>query len=202
MTPSDMNKIDRATLKNQTPVCIWLTGLSGSGKSTLANLLEARLFLEGKHTYLLDGDCVRLGLSRDLAFTEMDRMENVRRVAEVAKLMVDAGLMVIVSMISPLQAGREFARSLFVAGEFIEVFVDAPLAVCEARDVKGLYAKARQGRLADFTGIGSLYESPCSPEIRLDSMRYTPEQCVDALMSNMAMQRVAIHPDTSNFSAL
>lgn len=177
----DVNKSARATLKSQKPACIWFTGLSGSGKSTIANLLEKRLHAEGRHTYLLDGDNVRHGLNRDLGFTEQDRVENIRRVAEVARLMVDAGLVVIVSFISPFRAEREFARSLFEAGEFHEVFVDTPIEECEKRDIKGLYAKVRQGRITNFTGIDSPYEAPQFPEIRIQTLTCQPEDCVDRL---------------------
>ncbi len=181
----EINKVARAALKSQKPACIWFTGLSGSGKSTIANLLEKRLFAEGKHTYLLDGDNVRHGLNRDLGFTEADRVENIRRVAEVAKLMVDAGLMVIVSFISPFRAEREFARSLFEQGEFIEVFVDTPLAECEARDVKGLYAKARQGKIVNFTGIDSPYEAPVMPEVKLDTVAKKLEENVEQILNSL-----------------
>jgi bifunctional enzyme CysN/CysC len=179
----DLDKAARAALKLQNPVCLWLTGLPGSGKSTIANLLEKRLFAAGRHTYLLDGDNVRHGLSRDLGFTEADRVENIRRVAEVAKLMVDAGLIVIASFISPFRAEREFARSLFRPGEFLEIFVDTPLAECERRDTKGLYAKARRGELKNLTGIDSPYERPESPEIRLDAAGDSPGDCVGRLLS-------------------
>lgn len=178
-----VNKTARAQLKAQRPVCIWLTGLSGSGKSTIANLLEIQLHKTGHHTYLLDGDNVRHGLNRDLGFTEVDRVENIRRVAEVSKLMVDAGLVVIVSFISPFRSERDFARALFEAGEFLEVFVDAPLAECERRDAKGLYAKARQGKLANFTGIDSPYETPVLPEMTLNTLEDKPEACVSKLLS-------------------
>jgi bifunctional enzyme CysN/CysC len=179
----DLNKAARAQLKHQAPRCIWFTGLSGSGKSTLANLLEKRLHAEGKHTYLLDGDNVRHGLNRDLGFTEADRVENIRRIAEVARLMVDAGLVVLVSFISPYRSDRAMARGLFDAGEFVEVFVDTPLQECERRDVKGLYAKARRGELKNFTGIDSPYEPPSNAELRVDAFNSDAIRCVDALMS-------------------
>jgi bifunctional enzyme CysN/CysC len=168
----------RAQLKQQKALCIWFTGLSGSGKSTIANLLEKRLFDEKLHTYLLDGDNLRHGLNRDLGFTEADRVENIRRVSEVARLMVDAGLIVIASFISPYSSERLMARKLFLEHEFIEVFVDTPLSECEKRDVKGLYAKARRGELKNFTGIDSAYERPEHPELVLDTCSATPENCV------------------------
>ncbi|HXF75389.1 MAG TPA: sulfate adenylyltransferase subunit CysN [Methylomirabilota bacterium] len=178
----EVTKAARAEMKRQRPRCLWFTGLSGSGKSTIANLLEKRLHADGKHTYLLDGDNVRHGLNRDLGFTEADRVENIRRVAEVAKLLVDAGLIVIVSFISPYRAERRFARSLFEDGEFIEVFVDTPLEECERRDVKGLYAKARRGELVNFTGIDSAYEPPEAPEVHLKTVGVKPEACVDQIL--------------------
>ena len=161
----DVDKAARAAAKAQKPCVIWFTGLSGAGKSTLANALERHLHALGRHTYLLDGDNVRHGLNRDLGFTEADRVENIRRVAEVAKLMVDAGLIVITAFISPFRAERRLARSLLGEGEFIEVFVDVPLEVAESRDPKGLYRKARRGELVNFTGIDSPYEAPEQPEI-------------------------------------
>ena len=165
----DVDRAARAAIKGQAPRCLWFTGLSGSGKSTIANLVEKRLLASGHHTYLLDGDNIRHGLSRDLGFSDEDRVENIRRVAEVARLMVDAGLIVIVSFISPFRNERRAARSLFAPGDFLEVFVDAPLAVCEARDAKGLYAKARAGEIPNFTGIDSPYEPPEHAELVLDS---------------------------------
>ena len=174
----ELNQETRAAQKHQSPRCIWFTGLSGSGKSTLANLLEKRLHAEGRHTYLLDGDNVRHGLNRDLGFTEADRVENIRRVAEVAKLMVDAGLIVLVSLISPFRSERRMARELFADGEFVEVFVDTSIEECEKRDVKGLYAKARRGMLKNFTGIDSPYEAPEMPEVRLRTADTPPEACV------------------------
>ena len=178
----EINKQVRAALKHQTPSCLWFTGLSGSGKSTVANLLEKCLHAEGNHTYILDGDNVRHGLNRDLGFTEADRVENIRRVAEVAKLMVDAGLIVLVSLISPFRKERQFARDLFAEGEFVEVFVDAPIEECEKRDPKGLYAKARRGEIINFTGIDSVYEPPKSPEIHLHTVGASPEACVDIVL--------------------
>jgi bifunctional enzyme CysN/CysC len=176
-----LNQAARSQLKQQQPRCIWFTGLSGSGKSTLTNLLEQRLHLDGRHTYVLDGDNLRHGLNRDLGFTEADRVENIRRVAQVARLMVDAGLIVLVSLISPYRADRAMARSLFAAGEFVEVFVDAPLATCEQRDVKGLYAKARRGELKNFTGIDSPYEAPLAPEVHLPVDTLDSMQCQSQL---------------------
>jgi len=178
----DIDKQARAWQKLQKPVCLWLTGLSASGKSTIANLLEKRLFASGRHTYVLDGDNIRHGLNRDLGFSEADRVENIRRVTEVSKLLVDAGLVVIVSFISPYRAEREVARSRFDAGEFLEIFVDAPLEECERRDPKGLYAKARRGELANFTGIDSKYEAPEAPDIRLETVVLSAEECVDRIL--------------------
>jgi len=180
-----VDKRARATLKLQASHCIWLTGLSGSGKSTIANALEKRLHAAGRHTYLLDGDNVRHGLNRDLGFTDADRVENIRRVAEVARLMVDAGLIVIVSFISPFRSERAFARTLFGKGEFSEVHVDAPLAECERRDPKGLYVRARRGALKNFTGIDSAYEAPELPEFRLDTMETGPEECAERILRGL-----------------
>lgn len=181
----EINKKSRSDQKNQEAKCIWFTGLSGSGKSTIANFLDKRLHGDGKHTYLLDGDNVRHGLNRDLGFTEADRVENIRRVAEVAKLMVDAGLIVLVSFISPFRAERRMARDLFTEGEFVEVFVDTPIAECEKRDVKGLYAKARRGDLKNFTGIDSPYEAPDFAEIHLHTIHKSPENCVEEILSRL-----------------
>lgn len=169
----DITKKARAALKHQKAFCLWLTGLSGSGKSTIANLVEKNLHAEGRHTYILDGDNIRQGLNRDLGFKESDRVENIRRVAEVAKLMVDAGLIVIVSFISPYREERDMARRLFEEGEFVEVFVDTPLDLCEQRDVKGLYAKVRKGDLKNFTGIDSPYEPPHAPDIHIKTESMT-----------------------------
>ena len=177
----DIDKASRARQKGQKGRVVWLTGLSGSGKSTIANLVDKRLHANGRHTYILDGDNVRHGLNKDLGFTDDDRVENIRRVAEVAKLMVDAGLIVLVSFISPFRAERRMARELFGEGEFIEVFVDTPLNVAESRDVKGLYKKARAGQLKNFTGIDSPYESPEHSEFRIDTTQTTPEQAAEML---------------------
>jgi bifunctional enzyme CysN/CysC len=180
-----VNQASRAAMKQQTPRCIWLTGLSGAGKSTITGLLEQTLHAQGKHSYILDGDRLRNGLNRDLGFTEADRVENVRRVAEVARLMVDAGLIVLVAVISPYRAEREFARSLFAEGEFIEVFVDAPLQECERRDVKGLYARARAGLLKNFTGIDSQYQPPENPEVHLRTDQLDAPGCAAQLLSKL-----------------
>ena len=182
---TDISKTARAAAKGQKARVVWFTGLSGSGKSTIANLLEKRLAAEGRHTYLLDGDNVRHGLNRDLGFTDEDRVENIRRVAEVSKLMVDAGLIVLVSFISPFRAERQLARELVGEGEFFEVFVDTPLAEAEKRDVKGLYAKARKGELKNFTGIDSPYEAPEAPDVRIDTTTLTPEQAAQAIFDEL-----------------
>ena len=181
----DVDRNARARSKGQTPACLWFTGLSGSGKSTLANLVEQRLHTLGHHTYLLDGDNVRHGLNRDLGFTDEDRVENIRRVAEVARLMVDAGLIVLVSFISPFRSERRMARDRFGAGEFHEIFVDTPLEVCEQRDVKGLYAKARAGKITNFTGIDSPYERPEAAELHLQTVDKTPESMVQKIVDHL-----------------
>ena len=161
---------------------LWFTGLSGAGKSTIANLVEKKLFAMGRHTYLLDGDNVRHGLNKDLGFTEEDRVENIRRVGEVARLMVDAGLIVLTAFISPFRAERQLARSLVAEGEFIEVFVDTPLAVAEERDVKGLYKKARRGDLKNFTGIDSPYERPQNAEVVLPASTISSEEAAERVI--------------------
>jgi bifunctional enzyme CysN/CysC len=179
----DVDKETRSAAKGQKARVVWLTGLSGAGKSTIANLVEKRLHVEGRHTYLLDGDNVRHGLNKDLGFTEEDRVENIRRVAEVAKLMVDAGLIVLVSFISPFRAERQMARELMGEREFVEVYIDTPLAEAERRDVKGLYAKARAGELKNFTGISSPYEAPEDPEIRIDTTALSPEEAAERIFA-------------------
>ena len=178
----DIDKAARGTLMGQKPVVLWFTGLSGAGKSTIANLVEKRLYALGRHSYLLDGDNIRHGLNKDLGFTEADRVENVRRVGEVARLMVDAGLIVLTAFISPFRAERRLARSLVAEGEFVEVHVDTPLDVAESRDVKGLYKKARKGELRNFTGIDSPYEAPEAPELRIDTTELTAERAADRVI--------------------
>ena len=182
---TDIDRDMRANLKNQRPALLWFTGLSGSGKSTIANLVEKKLHRMNRHSFLLDGDNVRHGLNRDLGFTEADRIENIRRVGEVAKLMSDAGLIVITAFISPFRAEREMVRGMLPEGEFIEVFIDTPLAEAERRDVKGLYKKARAGQLKNFTGIDSPYEAPESPEIRIDTTAVTPEEAADLIIDRL-----------------
>ncbi|MDC6486954.1 adenylyl-sulfate kinase [Methylophilaceae bacterium] len=177
-----LTETDRAKIKDQTPLCLWMTGLSGSGKSTLANALEVKLNALGRHTYILDGDNLRQGLNADLGFTIEARNENVRRAAEVARLMVDAGLIVIVGLISPLKAERDHARSLFGPNQFKEIYLSTSIAECEKRDVKGLYQKARSGDLKDFTGIDSPYQEPQAPEIELNTENLTVEQAVDVIV--------------------
>ncbi len=181
----DVSREKHASLKNQKPAVLWFTGLSGSGKSTIANLVEKKLSRMNRHTFLLDGDNVRHGLNKDLGFTEADRIENIRRVGEVAKLMADAGLIVITAFISPFRAEREMVRSMLPEGEFFEVFIDTPLAVAEERDVKGLYKKARSGDLKNFTGIDSPYEAPTKPEIRINTTAMTPDQAAALIVDTL-----------------
>jgi bifunctional enzyme CysN/CysC len=179
----EVTKTARAQLNGQTPVLLWFTGLSGAGKSTIANSLERKLHALGKRTFVLDGDNVRHGLNRDLGFTEADRVENIRRVAEVAKLFVEAGLITIVAFISPFRAEREMARGLMGPDEYIEIFVDTPLEVCEQRDPKGLYRKARRGELRNFTGLDSPYERPEAPELSLDALKERAEDLADHVIT-------------------
>ncbi len=182
-----INKQKRAAQNLQTPRVLWFTGLSGSGKSSIANALEQQLFTLGKRTYILDGDNVRHGLNKDLGFTAQDRIENIRRVAEVAKLMVDAGLIVITTFISPFREDRAYARSIFETGEFLEIFVDTPLALCEQRDPKGLYKKARQGEIKNFTGLDSPYEPPLQPDIHLRTEQQSVDDCVNTLVNILGL---------------
>jgi bifunctional enzyme CysN/CysC len=181
----DVDKAARARLNDQRPAVLWFTGLSGAGKSTIANLVERRLHAQGRHTMILDGDNVRHGLNRDLGFTEADRVENIRRVAEVAKLFVEAGLIVLVSFISPYRAERMLARDCVAEGEFLEIFVDTPVAECRRRDPKGLYRKADAGQLRNFTGVDAPYEAPLDPEIRLDTPNFTPEELAEQVFAEL-----------------
>jgi bifunctional enzyme CysN/CysC len=185
----DVGRETHAALKGQRPAVLWFTGLSGAGKSTIANLVEQKLAARGRHTFLLDGDNVRHGLNRDLGFTEADRIENIRRVGEVARLMADAGLIVLTAFISPFRAERDMVRGMIPEGEFIEVFVDTPLAEAEKRDAKGLYAKARAGELKNFTGIDSPYEAPESPEIRIDTTVTSAEEAADVIVEELLKRR-------------
>ena len=183
--PVDVTRADHARMKNQTPRVLWFTGLSGAGKSTIANEVEKRLNVMNRHTFLLDGDNVRHGLNRDLGFTEADRIENIRRVGEVAKLMADAGLIVLTAFISPFRAEREMVRAMLPEGEFVEIYVDTPLEVAESRDVKGLYKKAREGTLKNFTGIDSPYEAPGAPEIRVNTAEMSAEEAADYIVRQL-----------------
>ncbi|MCT7550972.1 adenylyl-sulfate kinase [Aliarcobacter butzleri] len=178
-----ITKEKRLTLLNQQPCILWFTGLSGSGKSTIANAVELELFKRGRKTYLLDGDNVRHGLNKDLGFSEQDRIENIRRIGEVAKLFVDSGLIVLTAFISPFKSDRQIARSLVKYDEFIEVFIDTPLEVCEQRDPKGLYKKARDGAIKNFTGISSPYEAPEDPQIHIKTDEHSIEECVDIVIN-------------------
>lgn len=176
---------DRSDLKAQKPVVLWFTGLSGSGKSTVANAVESQLLSLGKHSYLLDGDNIRHGLNKDLGFSDHDRVENIRRIGEVAKLFVDSGTIVLTAFISPFIADREQARALVEKGQFLEVFIDTPLEVCEQRDPKGLYKKARAGEIKNFTGIDSSYEAPLSPEIHVETAGKSVEECAGLVVSQL-----------------
>lgn len=182
---TDITRDHHANLKNQTPAVVWMTGLSGSGKSTIANAVERKLARMNRHTFLLDGDNVRHGLNKDLGFADADRIENIRRVGEVAKLMTDAGLIVITAFISPFRSERDMVRNMVVDGEFIEVFIDTPLSIAEQRDVKGLYAKARSGQLKNFTGIDSSYEPPHSPDIHIDTTKLTVEEAAEKIVKKL-----------------
>ncbi len=176
---------DRITLKQQKPVVLWFTGLSGSGKSTVANAVESKLLSLGKHSYLLDGDNVRHGLNKDLGFSNADRIENIRRVGEVAKLFVDSGSIVLTAFISPFISDREQARSLLGEGQFLEVYIDTPLSVCEQRDPKGLYKKARAGQIPNFTGIDSAYEAPVNADIHVQTENKSIEECAEVVVNKL-----------------
>jgi len=187
--PLEVSRETHAGLKGQKPAVLWFTGLSGSGKSTIANLVEKRLAARGRHTFLLDGDNVRHGLNRDLGFTEADRIENVRRVGEVARLMADAGLIVLTAFISPFRAERELVRNMLPEGEFIEVFVDTPIEEAERRDTKGLYAKARAGEILNFTGIDSPYEVPDHAEIVIDTTIMSADDAADMIVAELSSRQ-------------
>ena len=187
----DVSRETHAAQKGQKAAVLWFTGLSGAGKSTIANLVEKRLVAMGRHSFLLDGDNVRHGLNKDLGFTEADRIENIRRVGEVARLMADAGLTVITAFISPFRAEREMVRAMLPEGEFVEIFIDTPLAEAERRDTKGLYAKARSGELVHFTGIDSPYEAPEKPDIRIDTTRMSADQAADAIVTELMERNTA-----------
>ena len=179
---TDITKSQRAAALNQQPIILWMTGLSGSGKSTIANAVERQLKHNGFHTFLLDGDNIRHGLNKDLGFTDADRIENIRRIGEVSKLMTDAGLIVITAFISPFESERNMVREMMDEGEFVEIFIDTPLEIAEARDVKGLYAKARAGELQNFTGIDSPYETPLKPEIVINTEELSIEVAADVIV--------------------
>ena len=180
-----LTQTERAKIKHQTPMCLWMTGLSGAGKSTLANALEQELNKMDKHTYIMDGDNLRHGLNSDLGFSEADRNENVRRAAEAAQLMVDAGLIVIVGLISPFKKERDWARSLFKDNQFKEIFISTSLQECEQRDTKGLYKKARKGEVKDFTGIDSPYEPPENPDVIIDTQDKSVSECVQLILEKV-----------------
>jgi adenylyl-sulfate kinase len=190
-----ITRAERSVNKNQKPCLLWFTGLSGSGKSTIANALDVALHKRGYHTFLLDGDNVRHGLCKDLGFSDDDREENIRRVGEVCKLFADAGLIVMSAFISPFTSDRRLVRKLFPAGEFIEVYMDTPLATCEERDPKGLYQKARSGEITHFTGIDSPYEVPAHPEIRLDTSRHSVGECVESLVAYLLEREMIARKD-------
>jgi bifunctional enzyme CysN/CysC len=188
--PLLVGKPERAALKNQKPAILWFTGLSGAGKSTIANIIEQRLHAAGRHTMMLDGDNVRHGLCRDLGFTEADRVENIRRAGEVAKLMTESGLIVLCSFISPYQSERDMVRNLVSAGEFFEVFVDTPIAECIRRDPKGLYAKAQSGKIKNFTGLDTPYEAPAAPEIRLNTVGHDAVQLAEQVLRSLVDREI------------
>lgn len=193
-----VTRAERATIKHQKPCLLWFTGLSGSGKSTIANALDVALHERGYHTFLLDGDNVRHGLNKDLGFSDEDRIENIRRVGEVSKLFADSGLIVLSAFISPFTSDRRMVRNLFPAGEFIEVFMDTPLATCEERDPKGLYQKARAGQIRDFTGIDSPYEVPERPEVRLDTSEMSVDTCIEQLIGYLLERELILQNGRSS----
>jgi bifunctional enzyme CysN/CysC len=189
----DITKAFRASIKKQKPCCVWLTGLSGAGKSTIAKGLEKELYNLGKHTYIIDGDTIRNGINADLDFTNKDREENIRRISEISKLMVEAGLIVIVSAISPFAKDRKKARDLFNKDEFIEVFIDCPLEECENRDVKGLYSRAREGKILNFTGIDSPYEKPLNPEIHIMTANESAAESIQKIINQIYLYLSPTH---------
>ena len=193
----NVSKAERASMKNQRPCLLWYTGLSGSGKSTIANAVDAKLFEKQVHTYLLDGDNVRHGLNGDLGFSDKDRVENIRRISEVSKLFIDAGLVVSTAFISPFASDRQMARDMLDMGEFIEVFIDTPIAICEQRDPKGLYKKARAGEIKDFTGIDSAYDVPEHPELHIHTDKYSVEECAEQIV-NYLIDNGYVHLGTSS----
>ena len=193
-----VNQRMHAAQKGQRPCVIWFTGLSGSGKSTLANALELALLARNKHSYLLDGDNVRLGLNADLGFSDVDRVENIRRIGEVSRLMVDAGLIVISAFISPFADERAIAKALLPANQFYEIFVDAPLAVCEQRDPKGLYKRARSGQIKQFTGIDSAYETPLAPDLVVSTAASNVDTCIEIIVDFLEIQGVLAPPKDAN----
>src|SRR2546423_500470 len=197
--PVDVDKSQLSALKGQRPCAVWFTGLSGAGKSTIANLVQRELSILGAHTYLLDGDNVRHGLNKDLGFTEADRVENIRRVGEVARLMVDAGLIVLCSFISPYRSERRLVRDLLAEDEFVEVYIDVPLKVAEERDPKGLYKKARAGEIKNFTGIDSPYEPPENPEMIIDTTKITAEDAAEAIVTRL---KGYLHTTALNYGQL
>jgi|SRR5690554_1342086 len=176
---------DRSGLKNHKPLLLWFTGLSGSGKSTIANAVEVALLAKGIHTYLLDGDNVRMGINSNLSFSPEDRTENIRRIAEISKLMVDAGLVVLASFVSPYREDRENVKKIVGYANFVEIFVNTPIEECERRDVKGLYKKARSGEIENFTGVNAPYELPLAPEIEVDTTKMKVEEIVDVILKNI-----------------
>lgn len=189
-----VTRAERASNKSQKPCLLWFTGLSGSGKSTVANALDVALHGRGYHTFLLDGDNVRHGLNRDLGFSDTDRVENIRRVGEVSKLFTDSGLIVLSAFISPFTSDRRMVRNMMPAGEYIEVFMDTPIETCEARDPKGLYQKAREGKIKDFTGIDSPYQAPERAEVRLDTSVMSVDECVDLLIAYLLDRELILPP--------
>lgn len=182
-----VDKDERSKIKNQLPLCLWFTGLSGSGKSTIANALERRLVDKGKHTFLIDGDNLRMGLCKDLNFTEADRTENIRRAAEISSILIDAGLIVIVSLISPMRSHRILAKNILSRPVFFEIFIDTPINICESRDTKGLYKKAKSGEIKNFTGVSSPYEVPQSPDIHIKTSELNLTECVNLILEKLKL---------------